>query len=144
MKAYFAGPLFTLAEKQFNLAMKRALEARVDGLCVDLPQLFGDPSAKGEAFLESAFHHCIRSVESCDIMIAVLEGTDADSGTCIEMGYAHALKKPIIGFRTDTRQQEDHGLNLMVARICSKLVLAPGESDPAKLADLIAAAVEEL
>lgn len=124
--------------------MKAILEELTPGLEVDLPQLFGDPSIKGETFLQGAFEHCIQGIRQCDVVLAVLEGTDADSGTCIELGYAHALNKPIIGFRTDTRQQEDHGLNLMVARICTELVLAPGESECEQLGRLVTSAIQRV
>jgi nucleoside 2-deoxyribosyltransferase len=40
----------------------------------------------------------------------------------VEIGYAYALKKPIVGVRTDFRASEDRGVNLMVSHACSRLV----------------------
>ena len=58
-------------------------------------------------------------------MVAIVDGPDADSGTCIEIGYAKGLGKKVIGVRTDFRGSEERGLNLMVARICTHLITAP-------------------
>jgi nucleoside 2-deoxyribosyltransferase len=45
-----------------------------------------------------------------------MEGTDVDSGTAFECGFATGINKPIIGLRTDFRQRGDNkGLNLMLS-----------------------------
>ncbi|MFA5333279.1 MAG: nucleoside 2-deoxyribosyltransferase [Candidatus Nanoarchaeia archaeon] len=41
-------------------------------------------------------------------LFAVLDGTDVDSGTASEIGYAAALKKPILGYRGDFRLSADN------------------------------------
>lgn len=41
--------------------------------------------------------------------MAVLDGADADSGTCWECGYACARNIPIIAVRTDIRHSGDTG-----------------------------------
>ena len=41
-------------------------------------------------------------------MLAILDGDDVDSGTAAEIGYASALKCPIIGVRTDLRVAGDN------------------------------------
>lgn len=41
------------------------------------------------------------------------------------MGYAFAIKKPIIGVRTDFRNSEDRGVNLMVSHACSDYIVFP-------------------
>lgn len=43
-----------------------------------------------------------------DIVVAVLDGVDVDSGTAAEIGYAAALKKPIFGYRGDFRLSSDN------------------------------------
>jgi nucleoside 2-deoxyribosyltransferase len=42
------------------------------------------------------------------VVVAVLEGTDVDSGVAAEIGYAFALKKKIIGYRSDKRITGDN------------------------------------
>jgi nucleoside 2-deoxyribosyltransferase len=41
-------------------------------------------------------------------LLAVLDGTDVDSGTAAEIGYAAALGKPVVGWRSDLRQTGDN------------------------------------
>jgi nucleoside 2-deoxyribosyltransferase len=56
------------------------------------------------------------------VVIAVLDGADADSGTAFEMGVAHAMGKPIVGVRTDYRAGAEHGVNIMCSRACRYMV----------------------
>ena len=48
------------------------------------------------------------AIESSDGMLAVLDGTDVDSGTASEIGYAFALGKKILGYRGDFRLTGDN------------------------------------
>ena len=41
------------------------------------------------------------SIRACDMVLAVLDGVDVDSGTASEMGFAFALGKRVHGLRTD-------------------------------------------
>ncbi|MGC8648437.1 MAG: nucleoside 2-deoxyribosyltransferase [Candidatus Micrarchaeia archaeon] len=56
------------------------------------------------------------SIRRADIILANLNGSDPDSGTCIEIGYAYALGKTVIGYRTDFRRMGDStsGINMQV------------------------------
>jgi len=58
-----------------------------------------------------------KGIEESDGMLAVLDGTDVDSGTAAEIGYAAALNKKICGYRSDFRQSGDNSgaiINLQV------------------------------
>jgi nucleoside 2-deoxyribosyltransferase len=70
----------------------------------------------------------IDAVDRCDVVVAILDGPDSDSGTCIEIAYAHAKGKPVIGVRTDFRDGEIHGLNIMTAGICTSLIKQPSNT----------------
>ena len=48
------------------------------------------------------------AIEGCDLVFAVLDGVDVDSGTAAEIGYAFAKAKPIIGYRGDFRLAADN------------------------------------
>ncbi|MCL2141357.1 MAG: nucleoside 2-deoxyribosyltransferase [Methanimicrococcus sp.] len=49
------------------------------------------------------------------ISFCFLDGTDVDSGTAWELGYAYAENKPIIGIRTDFRiHMPNEKVNLMI------------------------------
>ena len=47
-------------------------------------------------------------IDSCDLVFAVLDGTDVDSGTAAEIGYGFAQGKPILGYRGDLRLSADN------------------------------------
>lgn len=49
-----------------------------------------------------------KAIESSDGVLAVLDGTDVDSGTASEIGYAFALGKKILGYRGDFRLTGDN------------------------------------
>lgn len=124
MKIYLAGPLFSLAEKEFNKRIAEELERKIPNCKVYLPQEFSKKNEKEtkEEFFEELFNYCINSINESDIIISILDGPDVDSGTCIELGYAYADKKPIIGVRTDFRSLEDKGVNLMVSKVRSEFI----------------------
>lgn len=145
MVLYLAGPLFTAAERQFNNGLAIALEQTVPNTGLIVPQRYAESIAGTSDFLSRMFTFCLDSVRKCDFVIAVLDGSDADSGTCIEIGFAHAVGKPVIGIRTDIRESEDRGLNLMVAGVCKKLVrVAAPEACPDHLAAKIKSALAEI
>ncbi len=57
-----------------------------------------------------------RMIEKAHAVLAVLDGTDVDSGTAAEIGYAAALGRSVVGYRTDIRQTGEAGavVNLQV------------------------------
>jgi nucleoside 2-deoxyribosyltransferase len=48
------------------------------------------------------------AIDRCDMVFAVLDGVDVDSGTAAEIGYAFARGKPILGYRGDFRLSADN------------------------------------
>jgi nucleoside 2-deoxyribosyltransferase len=125
MSVYLSAPLFTTAERTFNEQLALALRDRSPSLDVELPQDFARRIAKDPKFYQKMFRYCIDAIDHCNVVVAIIDGADADSGTCVEIGYARAKGKMVIGVRTDVRACEDRGLNLMVANICSHLILIP-------------------
>lgn len=122
MNIYIAGALFSIAEQNFNQQLKEELIKINPNLNILLPQdeakkLVGKPN-----FENLVFKSCHDEVVKADIILAILEGPDIDSGTCIELGLAYALKKKIIGIRTDFRGSEIEGLNIMVRKILSHYI----------------------
>jgi len=47
-------------------------------------------------------------LDKCDLVLAILDGTDVDSGTAAEIGYAFARGKIIFGYRGDFRLASDN------------------------------------
>ena len=128
IKVYIAGPLFSVAEREFNKRLADALIGRIVNCTVSLPQEYASAIAGKAGFLDDVFNYSLNSILNCDAVVAILDGPDADAGTCVEIGYAYALKKPIIGVRTDFRASEDRGVNLMVSKACTNLILLQGNS----------------
>ncbi len=104
MKIYQAGPLFTEAEQDWHRKLKaRLIEA---GYNVVWPyELFsqGDVIAWGNDAPRRIMEIDRAALDSCDVVVALLDGTQVDDGTAWEIGYAYALGKPVIGIRTDFR-----------------------------------------
>ncbi len=111
---YLAGPLFTHAELEFNRRLKDMFLKK--GFSVFLPQEDAEDAAseRERQNQECIFQKCVEGVDSADIVVAVLDGVDVDSGTAWEIGYAYARGKPVIGLRTDFRAFSDGIVNLMV------------------------------
>lgn len=119
---YIAGPLFSVAEREFNNRLSEALKAAFDSCTINLPQQFAASISGQSGFLDRVFEYSLESIRKSDAIVAILDGPDVDSGTCVEIGYAFANKKPIIGLRTDFRSSEDRGMNLMVSLSCTHLI----------------------
>lgn len=49
-----------------------------------------------------------RAIDESDLLFAVLDGVDVDSGTAAEIGYAFARGKPVLGYRGDFRLSADN------------------------------------
>ncbi len=124
---YIAGPLFSLAERSYIDRLAAELGRRLPGAAFVLPHRYAASVAGEPDFLERVFRWCMSTARASDAMVAILDGADADSGTCIEMGVVYG-KVPIVGLRTDFRALEDRGVNVMVSRLCDEMVLIPDTS----------------
>ena len=113
-KIYLAAPLFSEAEREFNAKIAGIL--REKKYAVHLPQEVGDDSStRDEAETGRIFEYNLKALDECDIVVAVVDGADADSGTAWEIGYAYAVKKRIILLRTDFRRVgRSEAVNLML------------------------------
>ncbi len=97
MKLYFAGPLFSAAERAWNAALAAAL--REAGHEVFLPQDEEQETGRDAAQI---FRTDVGGIDWSDALVAIMDGADPDSGTAWEVGYAYG-KKPIVLVRTDSR-----------------------------------------
>jgi nucleoside 2-deoxyribosyltransferase len=125
-KVYFAGPLFSLNERASNRRLAKALEAVLPEITIELPQdikyhgKFNDKN-----FFKQVYESCIAGVNRSQAVIAILDGPSSDDGTCFEVGYAVAKGIPVLGVRTDYRQSQESGMNLMLSRGCTSIVFRP-------------------
>lgn len=111
---YLAAPLFSEAERDFNRKLRDGIKNA--GFAVFLPQEDSN-NVRTENRQEIIFNKNRNAIESSDIIVAVVDGIDIDSGTAWEIGYAFAKGKPVIGLRTDFRTLGIEGrVNLMIER----------------------------
>ena len=89
MKLYFAAPLFTSAERTWNAEIAAGL--RTGGHEVFLPQ-----EQEGEKDGPGIFATDVAGLDWADGLVAIMDGPDPDSGTCWEVGYGYAARKPIV------------------------------------------------
>lgn len=123
---YLAAPLFTRGERDFNSNLAQSLRAR--GIPVFLPQ----EECRGTN--EEIFAICNRGIAGAKSVVAILDGADADSGTCWEVGYAFAKGIPILGVRTDFRGSGDTGgFNLMLRFSCIDILDVGIDLEPAAI-----------
>ncbi len=154
LKVILFGPLFTQAERIWNRMLKNALEAESHGtLAVTLPQDEAVKFIHGQKIdMDGIADSCVENAESYDVAIAILDGPDADSGTCVEIAYRKGYNRtlPVIGIRTDFRASEDGGVNLMLSRgrnvrMCDTIVRFPSfNEDVCELVRAIIAQINTL
>lgn len=123
MRLYFAAALFTQVERKWNRMLAEALERLEPGLEVTLPQDFKVAGKYNSSRHYGAlFRMCVDGLEAADVVLAVLDGAEVDSGVAWEVGYAFARGTPVVGLRTDFRPGAEHGVNIMLSRSCRQLV----------------------
>ena len=112
---YLAAPLFSEAECDFNRKLRDELISA--GFIVFLPQ---EDSNNVKDMLDRQkiiFNKNLKGIENSDILVAVIDGADVDSGTAWEIGFAFAKGKPVLGLRSDFRTLGIEGtVNLMIER----------------------------
>ena len=120
---YLAAPLFTEAELDFNRKLRDMIKS--SGFNVFLPQEDSNNIEDKKNRQKIIFDKNRKAIENSDLLVAVVDGTDVDSGTAWEIGYAYARGKPIFGLRTDFRTLGIEGtVNLMIERsvvLCSSI-----------------------
>ena len=133
-RIYLAAPLFSRAERTYNAALADLLKKHL--FEVFLPQEDGDDAeTRTKAAQAKIFSKNRDDIVRADVIVAVIDGADADSGTAWEMGYAYAQNKPVIAVRTDFRRAGMHEyVNLMLEEsstvVCSDLELLESLKSP--------------
>ena len=115
---YLAGPLFTQAEWQWNERLAQQL--RAESLEVILPQDEAKPMLSGVKPFDAGaiFGANVASIERADVVVAIFDGVEVDSGTSWECGYAFKSTSSVIGIRSDIRVGGDDpkvAVNLMLS-----------------------------
>ncbi len=81
-----------------------------------LPQEADDTEDGREGSREQTIYaKNLAELKKTDIVVGIIDGSDADSGTAWEMGYAFASGKRVIALRTDFRKfSGNERVNLML------------------------------
>jgi nucleoside 2-deoxyribosyltransferase/predicted secreted protein len=113
-RLYLAAPLFSAAERHYNCHLAELL--RNNFFDVYLPQDTGDDShTRDRSAHQVLFEQHLAALAATDLVVAVIDGADADSGTAWEIGYAYAKGIPVVAIRTDFRMAGHHEhVNLML------------------------------
>ncbi|HEY4622479.1 nucleoside 2-deoxyribosyltransferase [Solibacillus sp. FSL R7-0668] len=106
MKAYLANGLFSIGDRYVNEVIARELRAAIPQIDLYVPQendaindknTYADSLAIAEADLNS--------LKESDVLIAVIDGVEIDSGVAAEIGAFSMLNRPIVALFSDVRQQ---------------------------------------
>jgi nucleoside 2-deoxyribosyltransferase len=120
VRIYVAAALFSPAERRFNEELCSAIESSCS---VYLPQRDGmlvesavqEEFEVAETVCRCVYAQDIEAIRKSDVVVAVLDGRALDEGVCIEMGYAKALRKVIVGYKSDVRVALPWGHNPIVS-----------------------------
>lgn len=108
---YFAGPVFSVQEQEFNARLAASIEAL--GFDVFLPQRDGYEGAKDPEVIgrpevaREIFELDKGQVLACDVLLCILDGRVPDEGMAVELGLAYADRlhrsrhRKLIGLSTD-------------------------------------------
>lgn len=106
MKIYVANGLFSLGDRYVNERIAAALRAAVPGIELYVPQenaAINDKSAYADSLAIAAAD--LESLQASDVLVAVIDGVEIDSGVAAEIGAFSMLNRPIIALYSDVRQQ---------------------------------------
>ena len=106
MKAYLANGLFSIGDRYVNERIAAELRKAVGGIELYVPQendAINDKSAYADSLAIAAAD--LAHLEESDVLIAVLDGVEVDSGVAAEIGVFSTFNRPIIALFSDVRQQ---------------------------------------
>ena len=128
---YFAAPLFSQAEKEFNCHVRDLLSPYFD---VFLPQedgaLIVDLLRAGltpDTAKRYVFKNDIDAIKRADVLLIILDGRSIDEGASFELGFAYAKGKNCIGLQTDARRLLPIGNNPMIDEAVERIFSTVGE-----------------
>lgn len=106
MKVYFASPLFTEMEFNFNKMLVEKIRVTYPELEVFLPQEqmeINDKNSYADSKMIAELD--TKAVLSSRLVIAILDGQVIDPGVASEIGIAYQAGIPVLALYSDARQQ---------------------------------------
>lgn len=121
IKIYLAASMFSAFDRERNEYIENEIGKR-GNYQVFLPQRVSPVVINGIETKENIFEACRDKILDSNIVVALVDGADVDSGVCWELGYAYAKGIPAICVRTDLRKAEEKGVNVMIEYGSSKVL----------------------
>lgn len=115
---YYAGPMFSAAELEFNRKAAAVLEGA--GLEIFLPQRDGGcmtemlKTMTPDEVSREIFLTDMENIRRAKAFLFVLDGRVPDEGACVALGLAYAAGVPCYGLKTDPRTVMDGRMNPMI------------------------------
>lgn len=105
MKAYLANGLFSIGDRLLNELLAKELRSAIPALDLYVPQE-NDAINDKESFANSlAIADADKEkLRESDVLIAVLDGIEIDSGVAAEIGIFSTYNRPIVALFSDVRQ----------------------------------------
>lgn len=105
MRIYLANGLFSLADFKLNEIIARMIRERYEEAEVFVPQEAEINDKNAYASSKEIFQMDFDALKDSNLLVAVIDGVEIDSGVACEIGIANALGIPIVALYTDVRQQ---------------------------------------
>lgn len=105
MKAYLANGLFSIGDRYVNEVLAKAIREAVPGIDLYVPQendAINDKSNYADSLAIAKAD--LNSLKESDVLIAVIDGVEIDSGVAAEIGAFSMLNRPIVALFSDVRQ----------------------------------------
>lgn len=106
VKAYLANGLFSMGDRYVNEVLARQLREAIPAIDLYVPQenpAINDKSAFATS--EAIAQADLAALAASDVLIAVIDGIEIDSGVAAEIGVFSTFNRPIVAVFTDVRQQ---------------------------------------
>lgn len=106
VKAYLANGLFSIGDRYVNETLARQLREAIPTIDLYVPQenpAINDKSAFATS--EAIAQADLAALAASDVLIAVIDGIEIDSGVAAEIGVFSTFNRPIVAVFTDVRQQ---------------------------------------
>lgn len=115
MKVYIAGPFFTEQERdalRHMICLYREANPE-DELFIPMEHSIANgEDMPNEVWAKKVFDMDVQAIRDCDVVLVMYTGHYSDTGTAWELGFAHGLRIPIIGYIPPWAETKD--MSLMV------------------------------
>ena len=105
MKVYLANGLFSIGDRLVNEILAKQLREAIPEIDLYVPQendAINDKSTYANSLQIAAAD--LSKLEESDILVAVIDGVEMDSGVAAEIGVFSTFNRPIIALFSDVRQ----------------------------------------